>query len=153
MSVDEFRFVVQEIRPFTDYVYLHVLGEPLLHPHFQEMLQVASDVGLKVNISTNGSLLRRHIDFLTEHPVRQLNISLHDAEENIPRDNWPEFIQSMLEFAQQLSQNTFINFRLWNQTNQASEEFNEVCLKKIQNCFTLPELFYQIPETERNITL
>ena len=103
MSVGEFMSVVNEIRPFTDYIYLHVLGEPFLHPHFREILQIASAENLKVNISTNGSLLHKYFDFLMENPVRQLNISLHDAEENVPKEKWSEFILSMLEIAKSLS--------------------------------------------------
>ena len=32
MSVDEFAHTLQQIRPYTNYIYLHVKGEPLLHP-------------------------------------------------------------------------------------------------------------------------
>ena len=153
MSVDEFRFVVNEIRPFTDYIYLHVLGEPLLHPHFSELLKIASYAGLNINISTNGSLLARHLDYLLKNPVRQINISLHDAEENVPKEKWGEFILSMLEIAKSLSAKSYINFRLWNQTNEASNEFNQLCIKLIQDFFHLPDCFHVISEKERNITL
>ena len=153
MSVGEFMSVVNEIRPFTDYIYLHVLGEPFLHPHFREILQIASAENLKVNISTNGSLLHKYFDFLMENPVRQLNISLHDAEENVPKEKWSEFILSMLEIAKSLSAKSYINFRLWNQTNEASNEFNQLCIKLIQDFFHLPDCFHVISEKERNITL
>ena len=153
MSVDEFRYVVKEIKPYTDYVYLHVLGEPLLHTHFREMLQIAEGENLNVNISTNGSLLARHLDYLLKNPVRQINISLHDAEENVPKEKWGEFILSMLEIAKSLSAKSYINFRLWNQTNEASNEFNQLCIKLIQDFFHLPDCFHVISEKERNITL
>ena len=149
MSVDEFRYVVKEIKPYTDYVYLHVLGEPLLHPHFREMLQIAEGENLNVNISTNGSLLARHLDYLLKNPVRQINISLHDAEENVPKEKWGEFILSMLEIAKSLSAKSYINFRLWNQTNEASNEFNQICIKLIQDFFHLPDCFHVISEKER----
>lgn len=153
MSADEFRYVVKEIKPYTDYVYLHVLGEPLLHPHFREMLQIAEGENLNVNISTNGSLLARHLDYLLKNPVRQINISLHDAEENVTKEKWGEFILSMLEIAKSLSAKSYINFRLWNQTNEASNEFNQICIKLIQDFFLLPDCFHVISEKERNITL
>ena len=153
MSADEFRYVVNEIRPFTDYIYLHVLGEPLLHPHFQEILHISVEAGLNVNISTNGSLLARHLDYLLKNPVRQINISLHDAEENVTKEKWGEFILSMLEIAKSLSAKSYINFRLWNQTNEASNEFNQLCIKLIQDIFHLPDCFHVISEKERNITL
>lgn len=153
MSADEFRFVVNEIRPFTDYIYLHVLGEPLLHPHFSELLKIASEADLNVNISTNGSLLQKHKEYLLENPVRQINISLHDAEENIPKEKWSEYILSMLEISKNLSGKSFINFRLWNQTNESSNEFNQLCFILIQDFFHLSDYFHSISEKERNITL
>ena len=153
MSVDEFRYVVNEIRPFTDYIYLHVLGEPLLHPHFRELLKIASYAGLNINISTNGSLLQKHKDFLLENPVRQINISLHDAEENISISKWNEHILSMIRISEELALKTFINFRLWNQTDESSQSFNQLCYNLIQDYFHLPDHYQLISEKERNITL
>lgn len=153
MSADEFRYVVKEIKPYTDYVYLHVLGEPLLHPHFREMLQIAEGENLNVNISTNGSLLARHLDYLLKNPVRQVNISLHDAEENIPRKKWEEYILSILNFSEKLAPKTYINIRLWNQTNDSSRDFNQLCLNLIQDYFHLPGDFCRTRANERNITL
>lgn len=145
MSLDEFRFVVNEIKPFTEYIYLHVLGEPLLHPHFQGILQIASEIELNVNITTNGSLLQKHKDYLFENPVRQINISLHDAEENIPKEKWEDYIRSMIEVSIKLSKMTYINFRLWNQSNELSNEFNQLCFNSFRENFNSlqpDELFF-----------
>ncbi len=153
MSAEEFRFVAREVKSFTDYIYLHVLGEPLLHPHFREILQIASAEKLMVNISTNGSLLARHAGYLLNHPVRQLNVSLHDAEENVPKEKWNEYILSMLEIASSLSTKSYINFRLWNQSNESSGEFNELCFSLMRDYYHLPDNFQKIRANERNITL
>ena len=32
MSVDEFAKIAAQVTPFTDYICLHVKGEPLMHP-------------------------------------------------------------------------------------------------------------------------
>ena len=29
LSINDFSYILDELRPFTDYIYLHVLGEPL----------------------------------------------------------------------------------------------------------------------------
>ena len=42
MSIDEFSYILDEIRPFTDYIYLHVLGEPLLHPDIIDFIEYAN---------------------------------------------------------------------------------------------------------------
>lgn len=41
MSPAEFRFLAERIRPATRYLYLHLMGEPLLHPALPELLQIA----------------------------------------------------------------------------------------------------------------
>jgi len=52
LAPGKFRAIAREIRPFTSYVYLHVLGEPLLHPAFGEILGIAAEENLRVNITT-----------------------------------------------------------------------------------------------------
>ncbi len=139
MSVDEFQLIVNKIRPFTNYVYLHVLGEPLLHPHLDEILTIAETAGLFVNITTNGGLLERKSKILMNHSIRQINISLHDAEENIVPEKWKDYIQSALEFAIKAAPSTYISFRLWNSSNKASSDFNTLCLNNIAKKFNFSE--------------
>ena len=153
MSPEEFSLVLREIRPFTDYIYLHVLGEPLLHPHIGRILQLSAEAGLNVNITTNGSLLQKQKELLLQHPVRQINISLHDAEENIEPEKWKEFILTTLNIATELAKNTYFNFRLWNQTSQSSREFNELCFELMQTKFQLELTADLVNNTGRNITL
>lgn len=65
----------------TNRVAFHVMGEPLLHPRFGEILAYAHSVGLKVAINTNGSLLsEERNDMLLEHADRVL-ISLRSRSE------------------------------------------------------------------------
>lgn len=153
MSVDEFTIIAKKIKPYTDYVYLHVLGEPLLHPQLDVILKVCNENGLYVNISTNGSLLKKQTEILLKNSVRQVNISLHDAEENIPKEKWKDFIIEMFEFSKELSTKTYINLRLWNQTNPSSTEFNTLCYSIMRVFFQLPENFDFASYGERNITI
>lgn len=153
MSVENFRFVAQKVKLATDYVYLHVLGEPLLHPYFDEILKICAESNLNVNISTNGSLLKKQKEILLKNSVRQINISLHDAEENIPKEKWAEFILEMLQISNELSSKTYLNLRLWNQTNAASVEFNQFCYGLMREFYHLPADFTFSSEGERNITL
>ena len=57
-----------ELVPFlkhTDLIYLQGWGEPLLHPHFLEMVRICKDHGKHVGFTTNGM-------FLTEDTARTL---------------------------------------------------------------------------------
>jgi len=131
MSPDEFSLVIQKIRPFTDYIYLHVLGEPLLHLQLDEILTIAETAGLYINITTNGGLLERKKEILSKHNIRQMNISLHDAEENIEPDKWENYLQTVLNFAIETAGKTYISLRLWNTSNEASADFNWLCTNQI----------------------
>ena len=57
MTAAEFRLLAGKIRPFTDYLYLHVMGEPLLHPELGTFLHIAKALGFRVVLTTNGTLL------------------------------------------------------------------------------------------------
>jgi radical SAM protein with 4Fe4S-binding SPASM domain len=137
MSPEEFQIIVTKIRPFTDYVYLHVLGEPLLHPQLDEIITIAEKAGLNINITTNGSLLERKKEILMKHSIRQINISLHDAEENIAPEKWENYLKSVLDFAVQASPKIYINLRFWNTSNESSKAFNNLFIKGIAEKFQL----------------
>jgi radical SAM protein with 4Fe4S-binding SPASM domain len=139
MSPDEFRLVVEKIRPFTNYIYLHVLGEPLLHPQLDEILSIAEANGLNINITTNAGLLERKKEILFRHKVRQINISLHDAEENIVPEKWEDYLNSTLDYTLKAASDTYVCLRLWNSTSATSHEFNSVFLSRIAAKFSIPE--------------
>lgn len=42
MSVDEFAHTLQQIRPYTNYIYLHVKGEPLRIRSLMKFLRCAA---------------------------------------------------------------------------------------------------------------
>ncbi|MEI6753809.1 MAG: radical SAM protein [Paludibacter sp.] len=139
ISPDEFRLVVDKIRLFTNYIYLHVLGEPLLHPQLDEILTIAETAGLNINITTNGGLLERKKEILFQHTVRQINISLHDAEENIVPEKWEDYLNSALDFAKKASPNTYVCLRLWNSTSETSKTFNSEFISRIAREFHISE--------------
>ena len=139
MSPEEFQLVVDKIRPFTDYIYLHVLGEPLLHPRLDEIISIAENAGLNINITTNGGLFDRKQEMLLHHSIRQINISLHDAEENIAPEKWSEYFDSVFDFASKAAPKSYVCLRLWNISNENSSDFNAISLKKIADKFNLPE--------------
>jgi radical SAM protein with 4Fe4S-binding SPASM domain len=137
MSPDEFQIVIDKIRPFTNYIYLHVLGEPLLHPQLDAMLAIAETVGLNINITTNGGLLERKQEILLRHSIRQINISLHDAEENIVPEKWLDYLVSVFNFTAKAAPDSYVCLRLWNTSNESSDDFNSFCLKQISNRYNL----------------
>ncbi|HJV78954.1 MAG TPA: radical SAM protein [Paludibacter sp.] len=153
MTVEEFRLIVEKIRPFTNYIYLHVLGEPILHPQLDEILSLAEAAGLNINITTNGGLLERKKEILLSHSIRQINISLHDAEENILPEKWTDYLETALNFSIKLAPKTYVCLRLWNTTNETSADFNTLCLKKIGEKFKLSSEFLNEKTTGNGLKL
>ncbi len=50
-----FSDILKQVKPFTSYVYLHVLGEPLSHPQLEELLALCAGEEMKVQLTTNGT--------------------------------------------------------------------------------------------------
>jgi MoaA/NifB/PqqE/SkfB family radical SAM enzyme len=62
-------------------VTFHVMGEPLLHPHFFPILDHARARGLAVGLTTNGALLKSEtIKALAERDLHQIDISLQTPD-------------------------------------------------------------------------
>ena len=119
MSIEEFGHILDEIKPYTNYIYLHVKGEPMLHPELDTILSMCQDAGLTVNLTTNGTLLYRKLFTLIKHPVHQINVSMHSADDNdcIDMDNYiNELFYSCDEILEKTD--TEISLRLWNTKNE-----------------------------------
>lgn len=76
MSVDEFAHTLQQIRPYTNYIYLHVKGEPLLHPQLDEILALCRRAGVTVNLTTNGTLLAQKLPILLAQTDTEISLRL-----------------------------------------------------------------------------
>lgn len=75
MTLKEFEYILKQINNYTDYLYLHVKGEPLLHSKLKEIIDLCKKYHKQINITTNGTLLKQKLNILED--VRQINISLH----------------------------------------------------------------------------
>src|SRR5690606_41633182 len=43
ISVEQFTHTLQQIKPYTNYIYFHLKGEPLLHPKLDQLLDIAHE--------------------------------------------------------------------------------------------------------------
>lgn len=133
VSPEEFSAILFSIKPYTNYIYLHVLGEPLLHPQLDSLLRLAHQEGFHVNLTTNGSLIRSRRDLLMASPIRQFNVSLHDAEENVPQSRWISYFDEVFSFAKVKSTDSYFSLRLWNRVDGSLSEFNRICLSHMSD--------------------
>ena len=61
MDFSLFKKILKEIGKYTDFFWLHELGEPLLHPEIDKFIKYAKKKGIKVGLSTNAVLLNQEI--------------------------------------------------------------------------------------------
>lgn len=77
MSLETFESAAVQAGGLASVVFLHLLGEPFMHPRLPEILGVCSRLGLKVNLVTNGVLLDKFGPGLfNEKCLGQVSISL-----------------------------------------------------------------------------
>ncbi|MEW9697595.1 radical SAM/SPASM domain-containing protein [Paenibacillus sp. SI8] len=150
IEIDTFTNILDQIKPHTDHIYLHVKGEPLLHPKIDELLDISHEKGFKVNITSNGTLITKNRHKLLGKPaLRQMNFSLHSFDGHVGSEDKEGYVMSVLRFAKEIvsTSNVIISFRLWNldtdnQTNQERQRNREV-LEMLEREF---ELDYKIDE-------
>ncbi len=116
IQVDAFRAILDQVRPHTRHIYLHVKGEPLLHPRIDELLDAAHEKGLRVNITTNGTLIHKNRHKLLGKPaLRQMNFSLHSFDGHEGSEDREGYLRQILAFVREAAQHKVIfSFRLWN---------------------------------------
>lgn len=115
MSVDEFRLLARRLAGHVTYLYLHVMGEPLLHPQLEAILATAGELGFRVCITTNGTLLGSRGGVLLAEPcLHKVSISLHSMEGNGVAQ-LRRYLEQCWAFAGQAARGGAIcALRLWN---------------------------------------
>ncbi len=114
MAEPEFAMILQKLRPWTDFLYFHLMGEPLCHPELARFLELAAKQGFKVILTTNGTLLERRQDLLLQGNVHKINISLHAFEANDLAVPFEDYLQGCFRFGQAAQGKLIISYRLWN---------------------------------------
>jgi radical SAM protein with 4Fe4S-binding SPASM domain len=118
MSLENFKHIIKECAPLTDQVFFHLMGEPLLHPDFPQMIQSCSEIDLPVQLTTNGTLIPKIDSRILMNPIiRQINFSLQSFKDQWSKADALKHLSLILAFTKDLhtqNPNTYINLRLWN---------------------------------------
>lgn len=157
MSLEEFNDILDQVKGFTDYIYLHIKGEPLFHPNLDLFLDLAYKKGLKVNLTTNGTLIRDNKEILLNKPsLRQINISLHSIEQNKWYNNQEGYMDDILSFIDDAKdEKLIVALRLWNLTmeTEGSVEKNKFILDKLGSHFNLDFNVFEEFKKKRGIKI
>ena len=115
METAEFAALLPKLQPWTDYLYFHLMGEPLCHPYLQEYLRLAGEAGFKVILTTNGTLLSDRQDILLAAPgLHKVNISLHAFEANDLQMSFEDYLSGCFAFGKAAEGQKLVSYRLWN---------------------------------------
>ena len=124
MTEEEFAALLPKLQPYTDFLYFHLMGEPLCHPKLDIFLELAHHAGFKVILTTNGTLLKKCQELLLSAPgLHKVNISLHAFEANDLNIPFEEYLQQCFEFGKAAEGKVLISYRLWN--NGGADNLNE----------------------------
>ncbi len=139
MSLEDFRQVLKKLKGHGQYIYLHIKGEPMLHPSFIEILEMCDQYDLKVNLTTNGTLIQNHLqELLVSKSLRQVSISLQSQENLQDEQAYRGYMDQVLDLIKKGQNGTDIIFelRLWNYDDigkMTDGQVNNLALRMIKD--------------------
>lgn len=144
MELKDVEYVFSKIKTYTDFVYLHIKGEPLMHPQISEILELLEQCGMQAVITTNGTLINQNLEILANSKtIRQINISLHSIEQNEKLIiNKNKYVKNLLEAVEKITEQNkcYISYRLWNLEKIGENEKNMEILNAIKEYYNIPNL-------------
>lgn len=134
----EFRHAAEQLKTFADYLFFHLMGEPLLHPLLECFLEIAGELDFPVILTTNGTLLAQKGEILLKaKKLHKVSISLHCFEANQMGLPLADYLQSCFDFCKKAGEKgTYAVLRLWNQGG--ADRLNETILEKLRDFFPEP---------------
>lgn len=137
MSEEEFSVLLPKLRPWSDYLYFHLMGEPLRHPLLEQFLTLAGQAGFKVILTTNGVLLPQRQEMLLRTPgLYKVNVSLHAFEANDLPMSFEDYLEGCFAFGKAAEGRITVSYRLWN--NGGADTQNEYILSAMERFFPHP---------------
>ena len=118
IDLELFREIISQVAPLTELVCLHLMGDPLVHPKLEQIINICDDYNVNIFLVTNGVLLKPGKFNTLLHPrFYQINFSLHSFFDNYPNRNPNEYLDRIFCFTEQAlaeRPQLYINYRLWN---------------------------------------
>lgn len=137
MSEEEVSILLPRLRPYADFLYFHLLGEPLCHPQLDRFLELAGEAGFRVILTTNGTLLPKQQEMLLRSPaLHKVNISLHAFEANDLAVPFDQYLKGCFDFGKAAEGQKLVVYRLWN--NGGADEKNSEILTAMEAAFPKP---------------
>ena len=131
MTADEFSLILDRLSGYTNYIYYHLMGEPLTHPDLPLFVKTAGDRGFKSVITTNGTLLDKCGDKLLDAGLHKVSLSVHSFEDGT-EESFLRYMKTLADFAVKANaKGVIVVFRLWNKGFDGGR--NDVILDYLKN--------------------
>ena len=138
LSPEEFTYLAEKIRPFTEYLYLHLMGEPLLHPQLGDFLKKAEELGFRTTVATNGFLINRRAEEILCRAPYKITFSLHSYEANETDISLEDYLGNIIDFCRKAQEGgTICVLRLWN--GKGENRLNDKIISLLQKEFSFTE--------------
>lgn len=134
-----FHTVLRQAMQITPHIYLHVQGEPLLHPQFDEILSISDQEHAQVHLVTNGSFLSQYPDLLSHSCLSGIAVSLQSASAR-PAEAIPDYYASILSMARRASELGTVNvdLRFW-RSEGITDPNTSWCIEQLHEEFSFDE--------------
>ena len=136
MSLETFRSAIEQLAPLTELVCFHLMGEPLVHPHFSELVDLCEEHKVRIFLVSNAVLLTPlKMQQLLRPAFQQVNFSLHSFFDNFPQKNPDSYLEKIFQFTELAFRerpDLYLNYRLWNLNDvRGSKTNNSQMLEKV----------------------
>lgn len=147
LSLDLIEKAFIDGKRLTDYFYLHVKGEPLVHSHFSDVIKLAEKHQIKIQLVTNGTKLKDYYKLLLNSPaIRKISVSLQGL---FLSDDLSEKL-AVLDLMIKENKDKIIELRVWSSEDPLIKQYlnkyaNGVSLDK--DCKLANNLYYSQAKT------
>lgn len=134
MPLDKFEQLLQQLKPYTNQLCLHVKGEPLLHHEFGKVLKLCEEYQYNVSLTTNGIFLNKWLKEVKESKaLKKIHISL-TCENEIPN-----YVKKVMLETNQLKEEQNVIYRLWALKDGKMTEKTKTIILQIADFYHLKE--------------
>ena len=136
MPFDLCKKAMLESKDLAEEITLHLMGEPLLHPDIEKIIFFAQEEGIRINLTTNATLVSKYQHLLLNQAIRRINFSVHGIKVNYSKEDQQRILHEVIEFtkiAQEKRDDLIIIYRLWNIDNES----NRILLDQIEQEFNV----------------
>ncbi len=136
MTVKEFDRILEQLTGKTEYVYYHLMGEPLTHPLLPRFMEMAAEKGFRSVLTTNGTLLKKRAGQILNAGAHKVSISLHSFEDGEDA-SFIRYLTEVADFAESaVKAGVLISLRLWNKGCDGGR--NDAIVAFLQRRFSEP---------------